>query len=86
MGTVVKFPLEKSYPETVSGREVWAQKEPSPEMVWAVCPYIRSAIERCKHCSPWEIDERYGEMRRGCYGMAAEACRIVFAMQNREKP
>jgi len=33
-----------------------------------------------------EIDERYGEMRRGCYGMAAEACRIVFAMQNREKP
>jgi len=36
MGTVVKnFRLEKSYPETVSGRRGWAQKEPSPEMVWA---------------------------------------------------
>lgn len=86
MVDVVKFPVEKIYPNTVGGREVWDQTEPPQEMVWAVCPYIRLSAEesRCNHCPPWEEDPDYGKMRRGCYGLAAEACRVVFAMQNRK--
>lgn len=89
--TVTKFPVEKVYPDAVGGREVWAQTEPSQEMVWAICPYTRSnqhAIKgdnRCLHCPRYEEDPDYGLMSRGCYVMAAEACRIVFAMQAREK-
>lgn len=87
MSDVVKFPGERVFPNTVGGHEVWKQDDPQQEMVWAVCPYTRMHLDetRCHHCPPWEQDEDYGEMRRGCYGIAAEVCRIVFAMQARAK-
>jgi hypothetical protein len=85
MADITKFPVEKVYPPTVGGREVWDQKDPPDEMVWAVCPYTRHAPDdtRCHHCPRLETDPDYGEVQRGCYGMAAEACRIVFAIQSR---
>lgn len=65
--------------------EIWAQDDPPDEMVWAVCPYLRGHLDdsKCKQCHKMENHPRHGECQRGCYGMAAEACRIVFAMQGR---
>lgn len=86
MAEIVKFPVEKVHERTVRGYEVWEQPEPSPEMVWAVCPYTRgnAGDYRCTHCPSWEVDPDYGQVRRGCYAIAAEVCRVVFAMQKRE--
>lgn len=86
MADITKFPIEKIYPPMVRGREVWAQQDPPDAMVWAVCPYTRMHQEetRCNHCPAWETDPQYGDMRRGCYGIAAEVCRVVFAMQKRQ--
>lgn len=85
MADVTQFPLEKVYPNSVKGKEIWAQKEPPSEMVWAVCPWMRQHNDdsRCRRCPRFEEDPDYGQMQRGCYGMAAEVCRVVFAMQNR---
>jgi hypothetical protein len=71
----------------VSGREIWDQAEPPCEMVWEVCPYLRSHLDesRCMQCPRWEDDPDYGKVQRGCYGMAAEVCRIIFAMQMRKQ-
>lgn len=82
---VIKFPVERVYPNVIGGNEIWAQADPPDMMVWAVCPWVRSREEdsRCLRCPSWESDPIYGAMRRGCYGMAAEVCRIVFAMQAR---
>jgi hypothetical protein len=80
---MAKKAAKKVHPPTVRGKEVWAQKEPPKEMVWAVCPYTRSAGDGCLHCPTWQKDKTYGPVQRGCYGMAAEACRVVFAMQAR---
>lgn len=87
MAEITKFPVEKVHPEIVGAREIWDQAEPPQEMVWAICPHVRSREDesRCHHCPPWEEDPDYGKMRRGCYGMAAETCRIVFAMQSRPR-
>lgn len=85
--TVTKFPVKKVFPHAVKGREVWAQDEPPQEMVWAVCPYTRSFTgddDRCKHCPTFENDPDHGQVQRSCYGMAAETCRVVFAMQKRK--
>lgn len=73
-------------PSPPDGKEIWAQPEPSDAMVWAICPYItRRNLELCNRCPKWEWDARgESDVQRGCYGMAAEACRIVFAMQRRE--
>lgn len=85
MADIVKFPIEKVHRNSIDGCDVWAQPEPPPEMVWAVCPWLRSLHDesRCHHCPRFEQDPDYGEMQRGCYGNAAEVCRVVFAMQNR---
>lgn len=85
MATVEKFPKAKIYPDAVGGREIWAQPEPPKEMVWAVCPYLRGHLEesRCQHCPTYIEDEAHGKVQRGCYGMAAEVCRVVFAVQRR---
>lgn len=84
---VLKFPREKVYPPIVRGKEMWEQDEPPDEMVWAVCPHLRivSPVEdsRCHRCPKWEDDEDYGKCQRMCYGLAAEVCKIVFAMQKR---
>lgn len=45
MAEITKFPVEKVYPEIVGAREIWDQVEPPPEMVWAVCPHVRSRDE-----------------------------------------
>lgn len=84
MADITKFPVEKVYPPIVRGREIWDQAEPPPEMVWAVCPWMRKYLDdsRCNHCPRQEEDD-YGPMQRGCYGIAAEVCRVVFAMQKR---
>lgn len=86
--TVMKFPLEKVHPAIVDGREIWKQQEPPEEMVWAVCPHLRVHHDesRCHHCPRYERHPDYGEVQRGCYGLAAETCRIVFAMQRRAIP
>lgn len=83
--SVVRLPVEKVYPATVRGKEVWAQDEPPTEMVWAICPYTRNATGdgRCLHCPRTFIDNVHGECQRGCYTLAAEACRVVLAMQKR---
>lgn len=82
---IVPLPVRKIYPDEVRGKEVWEQDEPPAEMVWAVCPYLRMHKEesRCHHCPKWEKDKDYGKVQRGCYSFAAEACRVVFAMQRR---
>lgn len=85
MADITEFPIERVYPNLVDGREVWAQDEPPTEMVWAVCPWMRSHHDesRCHHCPRYETHPDYGQMQRGCYGIAAEVCRVVFAMQRR---
>lgn len=82
---VAPFPKKKIYPDAVKGRELWKQQEPPSEMVWAVCPYLRGHMDesRCCHCPAWEEHKHHGKVQRGCYGMAAEVCRVVFAMQVR---
>jgi len=81
------FPIEKIHPRTVRGREIWAQQEPPTEMVWAVCPWLRLHRDesRCHHCPRYEQDADYGTVQRGCYALAAEVCRVVFAMQERDR-
>ncbi len=83
MGDIVKAPMTYRHQSRVMAGEIWAQDEPPSEMVWEVCPYLRGHLDdsRCAHCPRWERDEQYGQVQRGCYGIAAEACRIVFAMR-----
>lgn len=80
---IVNFPVEKTYPKAVDGKEVWDQQEPPPEMVWAMCPYTDGRLSDCRHCPKWLTDEDGDTVSRGCYVFAAEACRVVFAMQAR---
>lgn len=86
----LKFPKSKRHRRSVSGNEIWDQQEPPKEMVWEVCPYLRmhrmaKDEHHCKHCPPTADVPNYGKGIPGCYGLAAEACRIVFAMQARQK-
>jgi hypothetical protein len=85
MNKVVKWPIDRKYPRTVIAKEMYAQKEPPEEMVWALCPYTRGVMHSCHHCPEWEDDPEHGEYSRGCYVLAKEAVRTVFAMQNRQK-
>ncbi len=80
---VEKIPVRFRRPRTLTGKEMWDAPEPPPEMVWEVCPYIRAKLEGCEQCPTWEDDPDYGKVQRGCYGMAAEACRVVMAMQKK---
>ena len=87
MTEAIKFPKKRVYPRIVGAKEMWAQDEPPDEMVWAICPQLRCAGNtddyRCHQCTKWENDKDYGKVQRMCYGLAAETCRIVFAMQAR---
>lgn len=58
--------------------DVWSMPEPTDLMVWSVCPYLRSAGERCLGCPPWE-DFDGDQCKRGCRMLAEEACRTVLA-------
>lgn len=77
--------------EFPSPTEIWAQPEPPEEMVWAVCSHVEGRdLQECDHCPMWEETPRPGshkddKVQRGCYGMAAEVCRIVFAVQAKLK-
>jgi hypothetical protein len=83
--TVEKFPGRFNRHRQISGKEMWSSHKPSDFMVWEVCPYIRSTLERCNECPEWEYDEEVGsKVQRSCYGLAAEACRIVMAVQTKE--
>jgi len=81
---IVKHPARYRYRQSVRAKEMWAQAEPSEEMVWEVCVYT-NGLKPCHHCPRWEDDRHHGRVQRGCYSIAAEACRVVFAMQKREK-
>jgi hypothetical protein len=62
-------------------REIWAAREPLSETVWAVCPYLRDGKD-CNRCPAWGPEEHEGEKcQRGCYALAAEACRVVATLQ-----
>jgi hypothetical protein len=80
--SVTKLDVQFRRAPQVSPREIWDQAEPPPEMVWEVCPYLRGHLDesRCQQCPPWEDDPAHGKVSRGCYGLAGEVCRIVFAM------
>jgi hypothetical protein len=85
---VVKAPIRYHNKQVIKGREIWDQEEPPSEMVWDVCVYTRSGDSksddmRCHRCPRWEDDDDYGKVQRMCYGIAAEACRVVFAWQKR---
>ena len=85
--SVEKFPQRFRHPAIVKAAEMYAQPQPSDEMVWAICPHLRSSSDdnRCSHCPKYEDDPAYGKTQRMCYGLAREVCMIVFAMQAREK-
>lgn len=83
MSNVVPIPVKKRFPRSVKSKEVWAQERPPDEMVWEICPYIRNNLDKCCHCPHSYEDPTYGPMSDGCYVLAAESCRIVFAMQKR---
>ncbi len=84
--TVENIPVRYRRPRTLTGKEIWAVPEPSPEMVWEICPYLRTAAEHegCQQCPQFEQNETYGRVQRGCYGMAEEACRVVLAMHHNQ--
>lgn len=67
----------------VSGKDVWAQPEPTDLMAWAVCPYCRD-YKDCQRCPRWESDPEYGSVKRGCRGLAEEACRVVLAAREKQ--
>lgn len=79
--SVVKFPVAPVFRRTVLGTEVWNMPTPSDLMVWEVCPFLREG-RRCRHCPSALYDDkgRYNT----CYVSAAEACRVVMAVQCRE--
>lgn len=79
MGNVIESGIERTFPPSINAREIWAEDEPPAEMVWEVCRYT-SMRGACRHCPRVEHDEDLGEVQRGCYGLAAEVCRIVSAM------
>lgn len=87
MGDVHQFPKGKAFSHTVTAQEMYAQPEPSDEMIWEVCPYTRHGqqMKRCLHCPKTYDDPDHGPMTDGCRVFAAEACRVMLAVQAREK-
>jgi len=83
---IVKLDQPYHRPRQVRGREIWDQKEPSSEMVWEICPYLRMHLDegRCNQCPRDYEEPNHGPAHHGCYILAVEVCRIIFAMQKRE--
>src|SRR3990167_10975261 len=83
---IIDLPTKGLPFHSVTPAERGASPEPSAFMVHALCPYLRN-IERCMGGGAGGEDlAHYGKGTRGCYVMAAEACRIVMAVQRRESP
>jgi hypothetical protein len=81
---LIKFPKAYRHKRTISGREIWDVPKPPNNMIWEICPYIYSRdLEGCNHCPEWEEDPVHGKVQRGCFGLAEEVCRIIFAMQQK---
>lgn len=81
---VVPIPTEYRRPREIGGREIWESPEPSDLMVWEVCPSIRPQLS-CQGCAAWEAHAEYGRVKRGCRATAEEVCRVVMAVQRRER-
>lgn len=81
--TIVDIRERYRRPTEITPAEIHASPEPSELMVWEVCPYLRN-LEGCQQCPSSKVEEGFGEVRRGCYGLAVEVCRIVMAVQRRE--
>lgn len=60
--------------EPIRRAAIASLREPTPEMVWAVCDNCpdRPADRSCNHCPTWEQDPNYGKVQRGCYALARE--------------
>ena len=86
MADLTPLPVRYRRPRSLTGKEIWDAPAPPAEMVWEVCPYLRLHEDdpRCRQCPQWEDDPGYGKVQRGCYGLAEEACRVVFAMRKAE--
>jgi hypothetical protein len=88
--TVETFPGRFYRKRTVRAAEMYDRPQPSAEMVWEICPYLRAHADepRCQQCSRScveDIGDGPEEWIRGCYLFAEEACRVVFAVQERER-
>ena len=86
MTNIVKLPVSYRHRRLVKAREMYDQPEPSEQMVWEVCPYLRGIEHeyRCEHCPRWENHPKHGPIQKGCFALAEEACRIVMAMIKRD--
>lgn len=85
MAELIKFPGPFRFGRTLTAREIYAVKEPPEEMVWEICPYIKSKLEACEHCPKTEKDPDHGDITKGCFVMASEACRVVLALKDKLK-
>lgn len=64
----------------VTPKQIHTARKPTTEQVWAMCGYMNDPLEKCKGCPEWE--ERDGEkFQRMCFGLAQEACKAVFALE-----
>jgi hypothetical protein len=87
MAEPTPIPVEYRKPSILTGREIWDSPEPSEAMVHEVCKYTRGTGGplSCRGCPRTVQDEHYGSMTLGCFGWAAEACRVMMAVQRREQ-
>lgn len=87
MADVINIPT-KGIPDQISPREIWSAPEPSDRQVWGVCPYLRT-LDKCAGCPSWERNDdpkwKSAKFKRGCRALAEEACRVVWAAQNKEQ-
>lgn len=79
---VTRLPTRYRRPIELRPREIWEAGEPTDLMAWEVCPYLRN-LEPCHGCPAEEESENYGKGKRGCRGLAEEACRVVLAAKAR---
>jgi hypothetical protein len=83
---VTPLPVKFRHRRTVEAKEIGRQPKPSNEMIWEICPYLTGRdLEPCDHCPAWEEDLDHGKVYRLCFGLAEEVCKIIFAVQKRQK-
>jgi len=72
-------------PRIVEPKEVYAQPEPSDQLVWAICDHtFHAKRERCERCAATFEDPHYGEMVSGCRAQGEEIARVAMAVLRRE--
>lgn len=84
--SITPFPKLFRRRSELKPREIWDQAgQVTDLMAWEVCPYLRD-LEACNGCPEYETESFDGETftsKRGCRGLAEEACRIVLAASKR---